>query len=158
MPRWTFERATAEFWRKVDRRGPDECWLWLGSRNVSRGGYGQVGFLGVHLRAHRLAFKLSGRTLLPGQCVLHSCDNPPCCNPRHLFPGTQADNVRDMTVKDRHVYGTRQPCARLNPELVRKVRALSVAGVSQKKIARQIGVTAGCIQAVIQRDSWAWVK
>lgn len=102
-----FHPGTAEerFWAKVDMSGgPDACWPYAGARHES--GYGVVGGKdwgkGRRLtKAHRIAWKLAN----PGQdepvMVRHSCDNPPCCNPRHLLAGTHADNMADMWSRGR---------------------------------------------------------
>lgn len=85
------------------------CWLWLGTLDHS--GYGQLricradqqalGLKGTQA-AHRMSW-LSHRGVIPDDlCVLHSCDNPPCVNPEHLWLGTFKDNSRDMVVKGRH--------------------------------------------------------
>lgn len=96
------------FWAKVDKRGPDECWPWLGGTSD---GYGVIGVgrraEGVK-RATHIAWTLEHGVPLPdGMDALHKCDNPPCVNPKHLFPGTQADNVKDMLAKGRHSHGRR---------------------------------------------------
>lgn len=88
----------ARFWGKVQKS--DGCWEWQGPR--SRYGYGKFkcGYR-THI-ASRFAYKLAHRvTLTPDQVVCHTRDNPPCCNPAHLFLGTQADNLRDMVAKGR---------------------------------------------------------
>lgn len=54
--------------------------------------------------AHRRAFELTHGPLEAGVHVLHACDNPPCCNPAHLFPGDQTLNMRDMVAKGRHAW------------------------------------------------------
>lgn len=106
-------RPLAErFHEKVDRRGPDECWPWLGPINVKRGGYGFIGHAGRTLAAHRLALTLARGPIPPGKLVMHTCDNPPCQNPRHLRPGTVAENQADSVRKGRHV----QPLVRLTGE------------------------------------------
>lgn len=73
------------FWSKVDMSGgPTACWPYTGCCDLP-GGYGQVR-VGGHLeKAHRVAFTLATGEIAPGEMVLHSCDNPPCCNPSHLF-------------------------------------------------------------------------
>lgn len=77
----------------------DECWEWMGSR-LPRG-YGTYGRAKNKVLAHRAALARSGVEVPKGMKVLHSCDNPPCCNPAHLRVGTQADNVTDMWARGR---------------------------------------------------------
>lgn len=85
------------FWAKVDQSGGAEaCWPWMGGRH--KFGYGNVEH---DVRAHRLAWELANGPIPAGLHVLHRCDNPPCCNARHLFIGTDADNVADMRAKGR---------------------------------------------------------
>jgi hypothetical protein len=82
------------FWSHVDRSaGPDACWPWTGSRTD---GYGSLGSGKQRDRAHRVAYRLSGNVIAPGQLVRHLCHNPLCCNPAHLAAGTHADNMHDM--------------------------------------------------------------
>ena len=91
----------ARFQEKLDATGGlDACWPWLGA-TVGKG-YGHLGVGPRMVKAHRIALELKlGRPLLPGMNSLHRCDNPPCCNPAHLFEGTNADNVSDMVAKNR---------------------------------------------------------
>lgn len=93
-------RKTIEerFWEKVQILGPDDCWEWTASLTTK--GYGQLCKDGKTQRAHRVAYALFVKD--PGELqVLHTCDNPPCCNPRHLFIGTTQDNTADMRTKGR---------------------------------------------------------
>lgn len=87
------------FWAKVDRRGPDECWEWRAGKN--RTGYGLFGVDKGSKLSHRIALRFSGVDVPDGMFVCHRCDNPPCCNPAHLFLGTQFDNMRDCSAKGR---------------------------------------------------------
>lgn len=91
-------------WRKIRVGGPDECWPWLGSVNQSGHGrfnWGRHG--GSMLRMpHRIVWEDKVGPIPDGLLVLHRCDVPRCCNPRHLFLGTQTDNMNDMYAKKRH--------------------------------------------------------
>jgi hypothetical protein len=94
------------FWSKVDVRGPGECWEWKGYRD--KRGYGRFGINRRVVLAHRFALELSeGLPLEAGECSCHHCDNPPCCNPAHLFRGTHAENMHDCKAKGRMATGER---------------------------------------------------
>jgi hypothetical protein len=85
-----------EFWALVDKRGPDECWPWMGPINID--GYGA----GMNMTAHRKAFSLHhGREIPKGAWICHHCDNPPCCNPAHLYEGDRRTNMRDQIDRGR---------------------------------------------------------
>lgn len=86
------------FWEKVMKT--DNCWLWIGARE--RGGYGCIQIKHNNFRAHRLSWELHHGTVPTGMHVLHTCDNPPCVNPTHLFLGTSLDNMADKVRKGRH--------------------------------------------------------
>lgn len=93
----TFVEPDSPFWKYVDVRGPDDCWLWM--RYCDRDGYGRF----RSQSAHRVAWELAnGPTSLH---VLHDCDNPRCCNPRHLHTGTQQDNMRERSARGRVPHG-----------------------------------------------------
>ncbi len=95
-------RKTVEerFWANVDKRGPDECWPWLGT--LSHNGYGTILIDGKVRRATRTSWVIAhGQDWPEGKDCCHTCDSPTCVNPSHLWPGTRADNVRDMLAKGR---------------------------------------------------------
>jgi transposase len=77
------------------------CWLWTGSVNANQ--YATIAYTGKCRLASHVSLILVGRPLAPGMCALHRCDNPPCVNPDHLFPGTRLDNNRDCIAKGRYV-------------------------------------------------------
>lgn len=95
----------AYFWSQVDIRANDECWRWTGGLFVERGNYGRAYIRREGFRAHRIAFFVHYRIDPQGFEVCHRCDNPPCCNPHHLFKGTQADNMADCKKKGRFPTG-----------------------------------------------------
>lgn len=84
--------TAATFWAKVAVAGAEECWPWRGP--VDEGGVGKVGWSGLSLGVHRLAWSLSNGGRPPSAHVLHRCGQPACCNPAHLFLGTQTELAR----------------------------------------------------------------
>ena len=89
---------------KIDRSGgPDACWPWNGFRGAR--GYGHVWCENTMKLAHRVSWTLANGPIPDGLSVLHRCDNPPCCNPSHLFLGTQADNIADRDRKGHQTSG-----------------------------------------------------
>lgn len=93
-----------QFWSKVDRRAPDECWPWI-AKARNKHGYGVMRLRGErrNVKASRYAWILThGEIASRALQVCHKCDNPSCCNPAHLFLGTALDNTRDMRSKNRH--------------------------------------------------------
>lgn len=92
------------FWRFVAKGSHSDCWIWRGGRHPR--GYGILpiarGGKNRNVRAHRLSWEMANRCKIPeGMVACHSCDNPPCVNPAHIWIGTQADNMRDMIAKGR---------------------------------------------------------
>lgn len=90
------------FWDKVDKSGGvDSCWVWTGALNAN--GYGSAYIDGKRVIASRHALSLKlGRAIRPGFFACHTCDNPPCVNPAHLWEGTQSENMRDCSAKNRN--------------------------------------------------------
>lgn len=104
-PAWRAPVAKAKmpgdprFWALVDRDG-DGCWEWCGA--LDGHGYGRTWRDGGRFLAHRRAWECVNGPIPEGMFVCHKCDNPPCCNPDHLFVGTALDNMRDAIRKGRH--------------------------------------------------------
>lgn len=168
----------ARFWAKVDTSaGLFGCWPWLASRNAH--GYGH--FDGSS--AHRFSLELAlGRPLAAGMFACHTCDNPPCCNPGHLFEGTHQDNVDDRTKKgrsavgdhvppERRIRGDRHPARRipgwragvrngrhrLQEDDVRAIRGRLSAGVRWIDIAAEFGISKGAVAHIAARRTWQHV-
>lgn len=169
----TERRPLAErFWEKVDKNGPlpstiavehypeiagTRCWPWTGC--VDPKGYGNTwAGKGLTNRAHRVAFFLE-YGFWPTPCGLHKCDNPPCCNPEHLFEGTDKDNAVDMVSKGRHKTvspkGEDHGMAKLKPADVMEIKALRTAGRPAKELAKEYGVCQGYIYTIAAGKSWS---
>lgn len=143
----------ARFWARVDQSGgPSACWPITGGYSSER--YGKVKVNGRVIGAHRLAYVLATGTTPGALNVCHRCDNRPCCNPAHLFLGTQADNVYDCIVKKRFPIGRQQGNAKLTEEQVRVIRS-DVR--TQMELAAVYGVSQSLISAVIARLRWKHV-
>lgn len=99
------------FWDRVDVGEPDVCWPWTAGKGET--GYGHFQPIrNLTLRAHRLAYEYARGTFRRDLHVLHSCDNPSCCNPAHLWLGTRFDNQQDAVAKGRHRGQKRTHCPR----------------------------------------------
>lgn len=134
---------------------PNECWEWVGYGSR----HGQLMADGEMTMAHRLSWEIHNGEIPDGLCVLHTCDNPPCSNPRHLFLGTHADNMQDMIGKKRHgTKGRRGPNAVHTKDDIIQIRKLLTDGVSQKEIAEIFGVSQSSIMQIKTRRSYRWVK
>lgn len=107
------------FWSRVDKRGPDDCWPWLGGHGsgTDDGCYGRFYVARGKTRvAHQVAWEIANNSPFPaGLKGCHSCDNPNCVNPKHVWPGTQSDNIKDCVSKGRHASKPREFCQRGHP-------------------------------------------
>lgn len=146
------------FWEKVDVRGADDCWPWTGA--TSRHGYGAMRRTGrrggTSLKAHRYSAELAGMDI-EGKSVLHSCDNPPCCNPAHLRPGTQAENMADKAARGRAPRGEAASNVKLTEADVREIRSRREAGAMLHVIAEEFGTTTANVDHIVKRRSWKHV-
>lgn len=137
------------FWSKVDKHGV--CWEWTGCKD--RKGYGRIAINGKPVLAHRVAYELERGPIRNGMCVCHTCDNPSCVNPLHLFQGTIADNNRDMTKKGRgHMpKGILSGRAKLTEAQVLEIRA---ADESHRALAKRYGVSHRVVGRIKTREIW----
>jgi hypothetical protein len=149
-------------WTHIDRCEPSACWPWTAS--VDRGGYGQINDGKGRIRkAHQVVLEIAiGRPLAPGEWGLHHCDNPPCCNPAHLYIGDADDNYRDMIQRKRANFKGAVGEANCNAKLTDgDVQAIlgSLDGRrgTQARLARQYGVTPTVILNIAKRRTWRHV-
>jgi len=128
-----------------------ECLEWTLSCN--RGGYGKTMAYGTTMRTHRLALMLEGVDITD-KVVLHTCDNPKCCNPAHLRVGTHRDNINDKLNKNRQANGEKINHAKLTETDVLKIRDMFSKGKSQLSIAEYFGITKRSVCYIINRKTW----
>lgn len=133
------------------------CWEWTGPKRKT--GYGVIGRNGKSALTHRVAYELARGPVPAGMCVCHSCDNPACINPAHLWIGTQGDNRRDCAAKGRNskpdVSGERNPNAKLTREQVSEIRRRYEAGeTNQSALAREYGVIPETVRCVVLGLKW----
>ena len=177
------KKAEKRFWTKVDKKGDDECWNWTGS---IAGQWGRKNKLGIakktnpgygHFRtsekghrkmrkANRFSYEIEYGEIPKGKCVLHSCDNSICVNPKHLYIGTHKDNMNDMVKRNRSTTGEKNGCAKLSEKNVMDIKtcyknsdftALGSKKTFIEKFMKKYNVSRGCIQKIIYNIYWTHV-
>jgi hypothetical protein len=150
------------FWLRVDKRGADECWHWQGS--LDRKGYGQIEINGIRRRATHVSLELHRHTRpSPQHGACHTCDNPPCVNPAHLWWGTAQDNATDMCRKGRsnkwngRRQGENHPRAKLSNADVVEIKRLR-GKESQSSLAARFGVSPNGISAIHTGRLWTHIE
>lgn len=138
-----------QFWSHIDASGgPESCWEWQRYREK---GYGQFRLDNKTKKAHRLAYEFTYGPLQPEVFVCHSCDNPPCCNPRHLWAGTCGDNVRDMHAKGRGNIRERNGMFKIPAEIVSAIRGEYTGEWGQQTLLRKkYGVSAMHVSLIVR--------
>lgn len=131
---------------------PSSCWLWGGPR--SENGYGVIEVRGTIYRVHRVVYEYCVADIPEGLIVLHSCDNPPCCNPEHLRAGTHADNSADCLARGRN------PACKLTEDDVRLLRRLAVgpSRLPHRRLAERFGISADTVSQIVRCDTWRHVE
>lgn len=150
------ERAVARrasyFWTKVARSDEKSCWPWLGYHDPQK--YGRYG----RLLAHRISYLITHGDIPEGGVICHSCDNPICVNPSHLWLGSQSDNIADMDAKERRIVsplrGEKNNMAKLTAQ-----EALHIfnSGESGPALATRFGITKTAVYLIKRGRNWAHV-
>lgn len=145
---------TDRFWSKVTISGPDECWTW----NAGKTPFGYGVFHPVKHRtvgAHRLSLEAKlRRPIHPGFFACHSCDNPACVNPRHLYEGSHLANVHDAMSRGRHKRGSMDPSAKLDEAKAVAIRIRAANGEPNRNLAIEFGVAESLVSGVVRGTRW----
>jgi hypothetical protein len=156
------------FWEKVRIGGLEECWPWIGNR--TKRGYGKFAPhpkrrtkdspKGKSEIAHRFGWTLIHGPVPAGFEVAHSCDNPPCCNPCHLWLATHKQNMEDMIGKGRWrgARGEKQGSAKLTEQAVIEIKRLLATGeITHRRIASKFLVSPETISKIACGKNWKHV-
>ena len=139
------------FWKHVQKT--HSCWVWTGTKD--RKGYGRINSNGSPMLSHRLSWEIHFGPIPDGLNVLHRCDNPPCCNPEHLFLGDNAENMQDCSRKGRTTRGERSASSKLTTAQVAEIRSrYATEYISQDELAKEFDVSPATISEIIRGVIW----
>lgn len=155
------------FWSKVDRSGGAEaCWPWLGSTAKGYGVFHPDRKRGVPTA--RVAYELVNGPMAKGLQACRHCDNPLCCNPKHITPGTHKERAQEREAKGRgnkemlvgvpNNVGEENPNVKYSEEIVREIRELHRAGASYREIGECMGIGADYVKLIVKRRRWKHVE
>ena len=141
-----------KFWLKTDKQSDDACWTFLGA--TDKDGYGQFwdGDIQLMTRAHQFSAKIHLGDCPKGMCVCHTCDNPSCVNPNHLFYGSALDNQKDKMKKNRQAKGESQGHSKLTNNQIEQIRAR--ANENYKVLCKEFNLVPSTIYRIWHNQSW----
>ncbi len=142
------------FYDYVPHKPLNECWIWRGY--LLQSGYGSIMINRKQIRAHRFSYILFNGEIPYGYEVCHTCDNPPCVNPSHLFAGTAKDNAVDRQNKNRGGGGRGEKSfsAKFNNKSINEIKLLLINGMGSSDIAKKLNVSYSAIYAIKSLRRW----
>ncbi len=151
------------FWTYITKLDEDKCWPWSGGLTAS--GYGKFWYNKKIWLSHRLVYYFTYGKIDDSMFVCHRCDNPMCCNPKHLFLGSAKDNTNDMINKGRQqdyskvVRGSDNLMSKVTEQQVKEILFLHQEGKCKKKeIANKYGLTLSGLESIIYRRCWKHIS
>lgn len=155
-PRERSETIEQRFFKYVKKT--KSCWNWIGSLNHA--GYGQFFYNGRPIVSSRYSWIMHHKEIPKGLFVLHKCDNPKCVNPKHLFLGTQIDNIKDCIKKKRSRYhkGEEKTLAKITENDVKEIRNIYNNPHSASQLGKLYGISKSNILNIVHRKAWKHVS
>lgn len=153
-----------KFWAEFAGKHEDECWDT--TRSVTKSGYGRTWVYPRLVYSHRIAWELTHGEIPPNMEICHKCDNPSCCNPKHLFVGTHLDNMQDSKNKGRNnhgpiLHGVNHTLSKLTDSDVLAIRQEYIPTPRKKSehnipaLAKKYSVARSLIHRIVTHKSWA---
>jgi hypothetical protein len=150
------KRIKQRFWEKVDKKGPNDCWEWLGGKSA---GYGKAWDGSRVVCAHRLSWEWANKKKIHTAIIMHTCDNRGCVNPSHLQKGTPLKNSQDMCIKDRQARGETHSQVKLTEKQIIQIRKMyRTKTYSCIELGKIFKVNNGQISRIIRGKQWKHVK
>ena len=149
------------FWRNIDKKSDNECWMWkAGVNSKGYGVLGEGGKGGKSLSAHRFSYELHHGEIPSNNVVMHICDNPSCVNPNHLTIGTSKDNTQDAVIKNRlksvFISGENHILAKLNVSQVEYIK--NNPDIKGNQLAKMFNVSTSTISNIRNNKRWKDVE
>jgi len=145
------------FLSQIKKNENTECWEWTG---FLKGGYGYIRVNRKDFAVHRLMFERYKRPIPKNVNVCHSCDNTKCCNPEHLWLGTQQENIKDMINKkrDKKAFGTKHHRCKINEEIARQIKIKFKEGLNMREIHRTLNISYRIVQHICTGNTWRHIN
>lgn len=142
-----------DVWKRINIKGDDDCWEWGGY--LKKDGYGTISINSLLYYVHRVVYILTYGSIPNEKLILHHCDNRKCCNPKHLFLGTDQDNSNDMLYKHRQNRGEKVNTNKLTTLQVLKIRKLySTGNYLQRELGEIYEITSRNICSIVNNKTW----
>jgi len=142
------------FWNYVEQGDPNECWPWTGATTNDYGVIRDDAPSSKMVRATHVSLRIDGRNVGLGEMALHTCDNPPCVNPNHLFVGSNNDNMKDKVTKGRSIGRATTGGSHLSEADVLEIRRRCALGESSRSIAADYSISSPHVINIKNRKTW----
>jgi hypothetical protein len=145
---------TAMFWSRVEAKELFQCWEWKGAKIPK--GYGRLMVGGQRKMAHRVAYEFFHGAIPEDLLLRHTCDNPACCNPNHLVPGNNQDNMDDMVSRERSMRGSKNAKTKLTDEEALYIRR-NPDKLTINALAAKFGIAKSTVSYIRSGRSWKYL-